>query len=315
MGNQPKYPIYIISKGRADTRLTVKSLEHLGVPYKIVIEGSEYSDYAAVIDPDNILVLPSDFRDNPQWARKCEDTGSLGGGIPVRNWVWQHAKDSGAKRHWILDDNIQHFYRLHNNGKIKMSDGTCFRACEDFADRYEDTKMFGMNYAYFLPAHTKRPPYYHNTRVYSCICLSNDIYPEFAWRGKFNEDTDLSLRIMKAGYHTFLFNAFACGKITTMTMKGGNTEALYNIDKTGDQTSRAGNEDYDNRREFAESLRRQHPDEVRVTWKWGRWHHHIDYSQFQHTKPTLKSGLNISKGKVNEYGLKLVKLKPEVDYG
>ena len=75
------------------------------------------------------------------------------------------------------------------------------------------------------------------------------------------------------------------------------------------------NSDFDNRREFAESLRRQHPDEVRVTWKWGRWHHHIDYSQFQNTPPTLKSGLNIKKGHTNEYGLKLVKLKPEVDYG
>ena len=101
----------------------------------------------------------------------------------------------------------------------------------------------------------------------------------------------------------------------TMTMKGGNTEELYNINKTGDQNSREGNADFDNRREFAESLRRQHPDEVRVTWKWGRWHHHIDYSQFQHTPPTLKSGLNIRKGHTNEYGLKLVKLKPEVEYG
>ncbi len=105
MGNQPKYPIYIISKGRADTRMTVKSLEHLGVPYKIVIEPQEYNEYAAVIDPDNILVTPF---------------SNLGqGSIPVRNFVWEHACESGAERHWILDDNIQHFYRLHNNGKIK----------------------------------------------------------------------------------------------------------------------------------------------------------------------------------------------------
>jgi len=34
----PKYPVYIISKGRADTRLTAKALENLGVPYSIVIE-------------------------------------------------------------------------------------------------------------------------------------------------------------------------------------------------------------------------------------------------------------------------------------
>ena len=310
---EAKYPIYIISKGRADTRLTVKTLEHIGQPYKIVIEGDEYGDYAAVIDPDNILVLPSDFRDNPVWARRCEDTGLLGGSIPARNWVWQHAKDSGAKRHWILDDNIQHMYRLHNNKKLKMTTGTGFRVCEDFADRYEDVHMFGMNYAFFAPATTKRPPYYWNTRVYSCICLSNEIFPDFYWRGKYNEDTDLSVRIMKHGYHTFLFNAFLCGKIASMMMKGGNTKAIYNIDNPGERVNRdEGNENFDHRREFAESLHKQHPDVVQITQKWGRWHHHINYDDFQkgRERPKLKAGLNIPKG-VNNYGLKLAKMKEE----
>lgn len=306
---QPKYPIYIISKGRADSRLTVKSMEEIGCPYRIVIEESEYSDYAAVIPAENILVLPKDFRETH--GRKCEVTGLLGGSIPVRNWVWEHSKNEGHERHWILDDNIQHFYRLHKNKKIRMTTATGFRACEDFADRYKDVKMFGMNYAFFAPATTKRPPYYHNTRVYSCICLSNDIYPELYWRGRYNEDTDLSLRVMKAGYHTFLFNAFLCGKVASMAMKGGNTEEIYNIDKVGGVEDRKGSEGFDNRKEFAESLRDQHPDVVHVTQKWGRYHHHVDYREFQKgIKPTFKDGLNIPKG-YNNYGLKLVKLKDE----
>lgn len=305
----PKYPIYIISKGRADSRLTVKSMEEIGCPYRIVIEESEYSDYAAVIPAENILVLPKDFRETH--GRKCEVTGLLGGSIPVRNWVWEHSKNEGHERHWILDDNIQHFYRLHKNKKIRMTTSTGFRACEDFADRYTDVKMFGMNYAFFAPATTKRPPYYHNTRVYSCICLSNDIYPELYWRGRYNEDTDLSLRVMKAGYHTFLFNAFLCGKVASMAMKGGNTEEIYNIDKVGGVEDRQGSEGFDNRKEFAESLRDQHPDVVHVTQKWGRYHHHVDYREFQKgIKPTFKDGLNIPKG-YNNYGLKLVKLKDE----
>jgi len=46
----PRYPVYIISKGRADTRLTAKSLEYMNVPYKIVIEPQELFAYASVID-------------------------------------------------------------------------------------------------------------------------------------------------------------------------------------------------------------------------------------------------------------------------
>ncbi len=301
-----KYPIYIISKGRADSRLTVKSLDDMGAMYRVVIEESEYDAYAAVIHPSKLLVLPEGFRDNPKWARRCKDTGLLGGSIPVRNWVWEHSINEGHKRHWILDDNIHNFYRLHNNRKTKMTTPTCFRVCEDFTDRYTDVKMSGMNYAFFCPASTKRPPYYHNTRVYSCILLANDVYGELYWRGKYNEDTDLSLRVMKGGYHTFLFNQMLCGKVATLTMKGGNTKEVYNVDNPGNTDTRGG-ENFDHRREFAESLHAQHPEEVKITQKWGRWHHHIDYTQFQHIKPTKKPGLDIPKGN-NEYGMKLVRL-------
>ena len=56
--SNPIYPIYIISKGRWESRLTSKTLEKLDVPYHIVIEPQEYDNYAAVIDPKKIHVLP-----------------------------------------------------------------------------------------------------------------------------------------------------------------------------------------------------------------------------------------------------------------
>lgn len=270
-----KYPIYIISKGRADTRFTSRTFEEMGVPYRIVVEPQEYDKYAAVIDPKKILVLPF---------------SNLGqGSIPVRNWVWEHSISEGHKRHWVMDDNIRYFYRLNRNKKVRVKDATILRAAEDFSDRYENVKMTGLNYAFFCPAELKRPPYYVNTRIYSCILLNNDI--PHRWRGRYNEDTDLSLRILKDGYCTILFNAFLCGKMATMTMKGGNTEEVYAKNQQG----------FDNRRTFAESLKAQHPDVVEITMKWGRWHHHVDYSVFRH-QLKLKDGLVIPKG-VNEYGM------------
>lgn len=306
---QPKYPIYIISKGRADSRLTSRTLEELNVPYRIVIEESDYNDYAAVIDPKKILVLPKDFRENPKWAIK-DEAGLIGGGIPARNWIWDHATAEGHKRHWIMDDNIRHFYRLNRNRKLRCMDGTPIRMCEEFTDRYENVPMSGMNYAYFALANVKRPPYYLNTRVYSCILLDNTV--PFRWRGRYNEDTDLSLRILKAGYCTFLFNAFLCGKAGTMSMKGGNTDALYARDGKDDQGKQ-----FDNRYTFAKSLADQHPDVVYVTQKWGRWHHQVDYSEFRKkNKLIMKPGLNIEKGKINEYGLNLrtIPRKPDEEY-
>ena len=99
----PGYPIYIISKGRWESRMTAKALDKLGVPYRIAVEQHEFDNYARVIDPIKILKMPF---------------SNLGqGSIPARNWVWDHANASGAKRHWILDDNISGFFRLNRNLK------------------------------------------------------------------------------------------------------------------------------------------------------------------------------------------------------
>lgn len=42
----PKYPIYVISKGRWESRLTAKSLEEINCPYRIVIEPQEFKEYS-----------------------------------------------------------------------------------------------------------------------------------------------------------------------------------------------------------------------------------------------------------------------------
>lgn len=276
---QTKYPIYIISKGRHESRLTAKALEDIGINYRIVIEAQEFDDYASVIDEAKILVLPF---------------SNLGqGSIPARNWVWEHSISEGHARHWILDDNISGFGRLNNNRKIKVKTSATFRAVEDFTDRYENVKMSGMNYRFFVPEGSTRKPYMMNTRIYSCILLSNDI--EHRWRGKYNEDTDLSLRILKDDHCTLLFNAFFCDKIGTLKMKGGNTEEVY--------------ADSNNRRDFAESLREQHPDLVKVVWRYERWHHEVNYSVFKQKLERVKNYDQIVSKGVDNYNMKMIKLK------
>lgn len=51
---QNRYPVYIISKGRWESRHTSKSLESLGIEYRIVVEPQEYKNYSSVINPDKI---------------------------------------------------------------------------------------------------------------------------------------------------------------------------------------------------------------------------------------------------------------------
>jgi hypothetical protein len=276
--SNPNYPVYVISKGRWESRFTVKALESRDIPFHIVIEPQEYDNYAAVIDPQKIYVLPF---------------SNLGqGGIPARNWVWEHSISMGAVRHWILDDNIRDFYRLTDNMKYRTDSGVTFLACEHFAERYENVALAGMQYELLAPRSNKCPPFILNTRIYSCILIKNDI--PYRWRGRYNEDTDLSLRALKDGWCTVLFYAFLADKIQTMKMRGGNTESLYKLDNA------------DGRLLMAQSLQQQHPDVVKITRKWNRWQHQVDYRPFKGNKLIRKEGVEVPEG-INNYGMVLVK--------
>ena len=275
----PRYPIYIISKSRWDSRLTSRAFESMGVPYHIVIEPQEYDQYALVIDNDKILSLPF---------------SNLGqGSIPARNWVWEHALETGQARHWIVDDNIRDFRRMNKRKRIRVCDGAIFRAMEDFVDRYKNIALAGPNYYMFGETEVTlkgKPAFLANTRIYSCILIKNNI--PYRWRGRYNEDTDLSLRILKDGWCTILFNAFLIRKMTTMTMKGGNTDELYQDD---------------GRLKMAQSLQRQHPDVAKITRRWGRWQHYVDYRPFKKNRLVKRDDVVIPQG-VNNYGMKLVQV-------
>ena len=130
----PNFPIYIVSKGRWESRLTSKALEFMNVPYKIIIEESEFNNYANVIDSKKILLLPKKYQDEYD---SCDDLGyskSKGPGA-ARNFAWDHSIYAGYKWHWVMDDNIDAFHRLNRNVKAKK------RECGRTRENYMNTEI------------------------------------------------------------------------------------------------------------------------------------------------------------------------------
>jgi hypothetical protein len=259
-----RYPVYVISKSRADkflkakNRPTARVLDEMGVPYRLVVEPQEFDDYAAAVDPHNILTLPF---------------SNLGlGSIPARNWVWEHAIASGAKRHWIMDDNICHFRRLRANKKYE-ADAAIFIEMENFIDQFKNVALAGPQNVGFARADTRHKVYCLNTRIYSCTLINNHI--PYRWRGRYNEDTDLCIRALKDGWCTVLFNAYLMDKTTTMRNTGGNRDELY-AGERGQSKS-----DTEGRLKMAMSLAAQHHDVARVGWRFKRWQHKVDYRLFK----------------------------------
>jgi len=281
---QPQFPIYIPTKGRHEGRVTIRLLERLGVPFFAVVEAQELEAYAAHVDRSRLLVLDPAFQRDYETCDDLGGTKSRGSG-PARNFAWAHAEASGAAFHWVIDDNINNFYRLNRNTKIACGDGTPLRVMEDFVLRYHNVSMAGPQYEMFAPRKSGRlPPFNANTRLFSCNLIRTDA--PFRWRGRYNEDLDLSLRMLKAGWCTIQFNAFLQDKIRTQHTKGGNTEELYG---EGTESKSA-------------MIVRLHPDVAKLAYRFNRAHHVVDFRPFKANKLILKPDVQITPG-VNEYGM------------
>lgn len=286
----PQFPLYIPSKGRSEYMITSKVLTKLGVRHFVVVEPQEVEKYEEAVRKFKLLatIVPMDlsYKDRYELCDQYGLTKSTGPG-PARNFAWDHSIAQGAKWHWVMDDNIRSFRRLNLNEKVKVSSGAIFRAMEDFVLRYENIAMAGPNYYMFAPAREKLPPFVTNTRIYSCNLIRNDV--PFRWRGRYNEDTIISLDMLKARWCTVQFNAFLQEKMQTQMIKGGNTQEFYSKEGTLPKSR---------------MLYLVHPDVTRIVFKFRRWHHHVDYSRFKKMLLIPKADLEITPSS-NNYGMEL----------
>lgn len=297
---RPEFPIYVVSKGRADYMVTTRTLTQMGVPHYVVCEPDEFEDYRKASRGTAATPLELDLTYKERYET-CDRFGteySTGPG-PARNFAWDHAIASGYAWHWVMDDNIEGFHRFNDNLKVPARTPGVFAAMEDFCLRYRNVAMAGPQYFSFVPRKKRKPPFTPNTRIYSCNLIRNDV--PFRWRGRYNEDTIISLDMLKAGWCTVLFNAFLQFKAETQKYKGGNTDEFYHAEgrqRAGQKYAAGGT--------IAKSqmLAAVHPDVARVVWKFSRWHHEVDYSRFRHLGLIRRDDIEVA-DESNEYGMRL----------
>lgn len=293
--NYPKYPIYIPSKGRWDIRLTSDSLIEMGIKHYMIVEESQYESYKTCVDPNwvKLLILPQKYLDDYD---TCDDLGSSKSKGPgaARNFAWDHSISIGAKRHWVMDDNQRRFFRSNHDKRYYALSAGIFRAMEDHSDRYENVYISGPHYRFFVPPNDARPPFVQNCRIYSTLLILNSA--PYRWRGRYNEDTDLSLRVLKDGFCTIQYNAFSTGKLVTQAIKGGNTDEFYSKEGTLPKS---------------EMLVKLHPDVAKLKWMNNRWHHYVNYDAFRSNR--LKQLQNPYYNTDNEYGMILSQLNFQED--
>jgi len=250
------YPIYIVSKGRWESRQTSKLFDAEGVDYRIVVEPQEYEEYCKVIDEIKVLKLPF---------------SNLGlGSYPARNFCWEHSIKEGHEKHWVFDDNITQIRRVNKGRKIKCNILKSFEVLESFTDRYSNVGLSSFNYSTFVIAgFSDKKPFLINSRCYSAILIKNDM--DVRWRMKYNEDIDLCLQVLSNKLCTINFNAFVIDKTSTVAkMIGGNQTELYK-----------GNA-FEKKVLKARSLEMIWGDYCKTITRYGRPHHFVDWKKFKH---------------------------------
>lgn len=297
--NSPNYPLYVVSKGRYEYMMTSKALTAMGLEHYVVIEPHELEAYTKAIEETKVSAIPlvMDLKYKDIYDT-CDEYGlelSTGPGA-ARNFAWEHSIKNGFDYHWVMDDNIHWFYRYNDNMKYPCRSKGLFRAMEDFTKRYSNVYMSGPNYFMFVKRKDRLPPFVSNTRIYSCNFIKNDI--PFRWRGRYNEDTILSLDILSAGYCTIQFNTFLQDKYKTQLMRGGNTDEFYFKEGVKERGVRYA---YGGTDAKTQMLFEQYPEYTKIVDKFGRKHHQINYRVFEQPL-TFVEGFDMPI-EDNEYGM------------
>lgn len=301
-GDNPKYPIYVVSKGRytEKTAKTVKELNMMNVHHFVVVEPDEYDLYKNSFSSlgykySEILKLDMSYKDNYDTLDDRGDTVGKGPG-GARNFCWDDSIKRGFSHHWVLDDNIEWFRYFTDNFQRKMRTAVCFKASEDFFTRFKNVAIGSLCYTMFLDSKCKAYPYVMNTRMYSIIFIRNDI--PYRWRGRYNEDTILSLDCLSNGWCTIQMCAFTADKITTQRVKGGNTDMFYSVEGTGNKS---------------QMLVDVYPQFAQKVFKFNRIHHYVDYSIFNN-QLEYRDDFNVDNlDKNNDYGMRLVNIPKDWD--
>lgn len=230
----PRYPIYIVSKGRYKHNIfkngTCQALEKMKVSYRLCLMTDEVEEYKKTLCHFN-----SEFALEPI---SIDDNNGLGG-TPQRNKCWEHAKSLGYTCHWVLDDNIDGWYWYHRRTQTRIDSGIVFRNLEDVVDNIQEPiALSAHSYKNRTPCTTMRTPIIRNGKTFSSILVNHTLLDkhDIRWRLKYNEDIDLGLQALQAGLNTFGYEVFLADKKTTKDNKeGGNKEIYENYSHAGFQ--------------------------------------------------------------------------------
>lgn len=277
------FPVCILSLGRYEKKLTYDYMVSIGVKNLLIfVEPSEYELYLQHgVSQEHLVKCPDDFHLQNQ------------GGRLVRNYIHRYIREREYEKYWLFDDNIDGMYYFYNNLHYKIDTPIGLRIMEDYTSQFDNLYLSGFSYKNMTPARECRNFITYNNKIYSGMLIKTDIdtiLGDDFWRLKYNEDVDLTLQLLTKGFPTLNFNIILIDKMTTNTMKGGNTTTIYDNGKKMTDKFNCLNDKWkhltdDKGNNIVKLTTKKYTD--------GRDHHHVNWRYFKDIRLNRETEYNI----------------------
>ena len=210
------HPIYIPSKGRANSCKTADLLEESALNFSIVVEQDDVAAYSEKYPKQTILTLPQ----------------SSQGIAFARAWIKEYSTRIGESHHWQLDDDVTTFQIRKINKNIDMPAAEVIGEAERRIYGFDNIGIMGLRHSMY--AWSSEPQASYNQQCCSCFLVNNKVQSNF--RMGIVEDTDFSLQVLMEGWCTILFNRLIYspmpeGKTEGGNMASGHYENILNLQK------------------------------------------------------------------------------------
>lgn len=203
------FPILIPSKKRPKSKL-FQLLKDGGLDFFIFVEPQDYDNYSYL---KNIIILPENNK----------------GLVFSRNYILKKSIELGSNWFWMLDDDVNKFYKTVNKRNITITPREAFELSENIILKSDNVAQAAMEYQQFSWSQAKSLNYNSYCDVVVCINVNKTKNIKYRENVTLKEDRDFTLQCLSRGYNTLRTThvAFSCPK------NGSNEGGLYDVYKSG----------------------------------------------------------------------------------
>ena len=181
-------PIYVVSKGRP-TSSTCKLLTEAGLDFTLVVEEPEAEDYARW---ESKLVVMSKTDQGNAYARQT---------------ALDHARESEIKYIWMLDDDIEAFYKTEKKRNVPVSCDQALAGAEGLLCGIDRIGIAGLEYQQFAWSAKRAMKFYSYCDV--VVYLNTDVPVNYDTSFRLKVDRDYAISVLSAGYLTAKVNMYS----------------------------------------------------------------------------------------------------------